>query len=297
MIDEFAVGQETWPWLSEWLAGHGREGERVLDDARLMEDLGLDSLELLELRLAAEESFGAPMGEERALQIHTVADLRAWAEAQEGPARPLSRNGNVTLAPPPADTAERPVAAAAPMQSGRVRLRPIAGEDYEYLFNLSWHPDVAWRWEREPARSLEFFAQQVAVEPAHHFIVEGRETGEPIGWTSAWKLEPNSGYAYIGMIMDPAYVATGLGAEASVLFVNWIFTNFSYRKLYSEALDYTVESFQSSVGRFFHEEGVLRAHEYYQGRYWDLHILALYRDDWTRIAPAQLAALRAHDDA
>jgi hypothetical protein len=43
----------------------------------------------------------------------------------------------------------------------------------------------------------------------------------------------------------------------------------------------------------FREEGCLRDHEFYQGRYWDLHIAAVYRTDWERGAIARLLARRA----
>ena len=44
------------------------------------------------------------------------------------------------------------------------------------------------------------------------------------------------------------------------------------------------ELFRSGLGRFFQEEGRLRDHSFWNGRYVDLMILAVYRPTWEREA-------------
>jgi hypothetical protein len=62
-------------------------------------------------------------------------------------------------------------------------------------------------------------------------------------------------------------------------------------------LAFTWGAVASGVERVFREEGCLRDHEFYQGRYWDLHIAAVYRTDWERGAIARLLARRGSRDS
>jgi len=73
---------------------------------------------------------------------------------------------------------------------------------------------------------------------------------------------------------------SGLGIEALGLFINYLFDTFPLRKLYGEVPGFNLESFVSARGRIFREEGRQRDHEWMFGRYWDLVIVAVWRDDW-----------------
>jgi RimJ/RimL family protein N-acetyltransferase len=67
-----------------------------------------------------------------------------------------------------------------------------------------------------------------------------------------------------------------------LLFVNFLFEEFGFIKIYSDVIDYNLDAFRSVVGRWMEHEGVLRDHERHRGRRWDLHILSLWRDRFER---------------
>ena len=56
----------------------GVEVSEVLPDARLQEDLGADSLELVELLMALEDEFDIEVPEEVAESITTIADVEHY---------------------------------------------------------------------------------------------------------------------------------------------------------------------------------------------------------------------------
>ncbi len=58
----------------------GVEEEKVTLDARFREDLGADSLDLVELVMAFEEEFGGTISDEDAQQIKTVGDALRFIE-------------------------------------------------------------------------------------------------------------------------------------------------------------------------------------------------------------------------
>lgn len=60
----------------------GVEPEKVTMDARFREDLGADSLDLVELVMAFEEEFGGTISDEEAQQIKTVGDAIRYIETR-----------------------------------------------------------------------------------------------------------------------------------------------------------------------------------------------------------------------
>jgi hypothetical protein len=79
--------------------------------------------------------------------------------------------------------------------------------------------------------------------------------------------------------------------EGGYLFLSFVFRNWNLRKLYAEVPGFTWEQFKTGHGAFFHVEGVLRDHEFFDGRLWDHRIVALYRDEWEQDAVPLLARL------
>ena len=59
----------------------GVEADKVTEDASFIDDLGADSLDIVELVMAFEEEFGVEIPDDAAEQILTVKDAIAFIEA------------------------------------------------------------------------------------------------------------------------------------------------------------------------------------------------------------------------
>jgi RimJ/RimL family protein N-acetyltransferase len=167
--------------------------------------------------------------------------------------------------------------------SGRsIRLRPARPSDVEPLFELTTDPEV-WHRANHRASSIPSYAKfsnQFQFDSGHGFIIESLTQAELVGWVSAYGEDEIAAYAYADVIVSPDYFDTGAGVEAFGLFVNYLFQCKNYRKVYIEAVDFTLHTYSSGLRRFFVEEGRLRDHEYLYGRYWDRYVFAVYRDTW-----------------
>lgn len=59
----------------------GIKPERITEKSRILEDLGADSLDLVELLMTLEDEFNVNVSDEDALKLKTVADIVKIIEA------------------------------------------------------------------------------------------------------------------------------------------------------------------------------------------------------------------------
>lgn len=62
----------------------GVEAEKVVPEASFIDDLGADSLDIVELVMAFEEEFGVEIPDDAAEKIATVGDAISYIEANKG---------------------------------------------------------------------------------------------------------------------------------------------------------------------------------------------------------------------
>jgi acyl carrier protein len=62
----------------------GVESEKVTEDASFIDDLGADSLDIVELVMAFEEEFGVEIPDDAAEKISTVSDAIKYIEENKG---------------------------------------------------------------------------------------------------------------------------------------------------------------------------------------------------------------------
>lgn len=59
------------------------EKARLVPNARLIEDLGADSLDMVEMLMLVEEEFGISIPDEDAVNLKTVEDIIKYIEAKK----------------------------------------------------------------------------------------------------------------------------------------------------------------------------------------------------------------------
>ncbi|HIP42963.1 MAG TPA: acyl carrier protein [Aquifex aeolicus] len=62
----------------------GVEKEKITPEAKFIEDLGADSLDVVELIMAFEEEFGIEIPDEDAEKMQTVGDVMAYLKEKVG---------------------------------------------------------------------------------------------------------------------------------------------------------------------------------------------------------------------
>jgi len=167
----------------------------------------------------------------------------------------------------------------------RASLRPVFPADYDWLYEISCSPAIGYRWRNRGATpSPEAFVESLWRGVLAQFMIERNDDREAIGNVFAYNADLRNGHASVGVMVNPDVSGRGWGLEGAGLFVDYVFKVWNLRKIYAEAPGFNFEQFRSGAGRLFREEGLLRNHDYYDGRYWDLHILAIDRSDWQTLA-------------
>jgi len=90
MPESPANSKELLPQVQAIIAEQlGVAADKVVPEARFIEDLGADSLDTVELVMALEEKFGIEISDDEAEQLKTVGDLLRYLEKLPGrPVKP-----------------------------------------------------------------------------------------------------------------------------------------------------------------------------------------------------------------
>jgi RimJ/RimL family protein N-acetyltransferase len=173
------------------------------------------------------------------------------------------------------------VATPPPLTAHRVGLRAMDSDDLGFLYELATAQEVGFRWRfRGFIPSYETFVHSLTHDVLAQFLVVHPETGRRLGYVVAYRTDPRNGYTHIGIVMIPPLIGKGVGAEALILFVNYLFDTWNLRKIYAEIPEFNYGTVASGSGRLFQEEAKLRDHIFYGGKYWDQYVVAIYREAW-----------------
>ncbi len=172
---------------------------------------------------------------------------------------------------------------ATTVQGRLVSLRPISREDYPQLF--------AWRSSFDTIHMLNFRRRLSSYEEFIRelegmlpnviiHVVETRSAREPIGYVLAHSINPWDGWLAVGMYVEPSRRLTGLGAEAALLGMDFLFRIYPLRKIVTEVYDFAEPIQRMLISMGFEEVGFLPDHFWYEDQSWGLHQMMLTRERW-----------------
>lgn len=160
-----------------------------------------------------------------------------------------------------------------------VRLIPLTPEHYGFVRELVVNDPSGFH-ALFPARvpEQEAFADRLLSLVASCFVVESVNRRRPVGVAYLHQWSGQHGIADFQVTMVPSFRNTGVGVEAGHLFVDHVFRSFNIRKLYLPVTSCQRRTVRSAIGGVLQEEGRLRDHSYFAGRWHDQHILTITRD-------------------
>jgi RimJ/RimL family protein N-acetyltransferase len=88
----------------------------------------------------------------------------------------------------------------------------------------------------------EEFPQEFQADSNGHYhifmLIEHQRSSQIIGFIYSYDPQFVDGHCYLAVFIDRDWRKRGYGAEATCLFLNYLFTYFSFRKVYADTYSY-----------------------------------------------------------
>lgn len=114
----------------------------------------------------------------------------------------------------------------------------------------------------------------------HEFFLIEDENDIIAGIIYSYKFSPENGHCNVSIYIRPEYQGSGLGASAGLLFLDFLFRNYSLRRVNTEIYAYNKQSLDSQKSCGFEITGEIPEYRYYDGSYHDLILMTIRRGDF-----------------
>lgn len=159
-------------------------------------------------------------------------------------------------------------------ETRRVALRQAGAKDATEIY------DILFRLGRGELPMIDRYVEAFGQGLSACFLVQRKDTEATVGVVTLADL------ALAGHVRAEVSLAAGQPAEvrtdAHALAVNFAFAMWRVRKVYLHATEEGAEAFgfDGEHEPLVRREAVLPDYVYFHGRLWDVHVSAVYRDDW-----------------
>lgn len=158
-------------------------------------------------------------------------------------------------------------------------LRPISKADYDFIYDCQTDlRNLHLWWEEKDLLTYEAFVDdfQKKLRRFIHTFCIAEYKGTPIGFIYNYNTNFVDQYTYICVYLKPEATAQGLGKIVAYQFGQFLYKQYGFRKVYAEIKGYNEPSLKIVKRNGFEEEGRLKNHCWFDGRFWDMYIYALY---------------------
>jgi RimJ/RimL family protein N-acetyltransferase len=177
------------------------------------------------------------------------------------------------------------------LELGRIALAPVTPDTHQFLYYLATTRN-GWRWRyRGVTPQYETFVNQLHADVLSHFVVLLKEPLERIGYVVAYSPDFRSQHAYYGTVFAEQHVGHGLGAEATLAFIQFVFATWPMRRIYTELPEFNADGMTERATSFLDLDATLRDYHFFAGRYWDQYIYSFSREAWAKRYEDELSQL------
>jgi RimJ/RimL family protein N-acetyltransferase len=164
-------------------------------------------------------------------------------------------------------------------------LRPVVPEDWRFLYDLSNQPSIGVTWRYSGAHvSPEEFQASMWSDVLAQFIITAVDNPDPLGVAAVRSPDFRNHHAHFAGALAPHCMGSGWPLEGMLLFLDYVFATWPFRRLYFESIDYIADRYGSFAERYMQLEGRLEEHMFRGGSYRDLLIYSLTREQFDVLA-------------
>lgn len=169
------------------------------------------------------------------------------------------------------------------IRTSQVILRSLEPGDSQWLFDLYVSEEIGFRWDLEgQIPTYEEFIRSDGFLHAYilKFAIVDVQSDAPIGVALAGQVDERSNTIQYGTCLMPNVIGRGKGIVATTILCHYLFDWLCFRKIYSYSVDFNYFRFFKRLGLHMRVEACLKEQRYFQGRYWDVRIFSMLREEW-----------------
>jgi len=172
----------------------------------------------------------------------------------------------------------------------RVFLRPAEKSDLQVF--VRWFADaemsgfLGMRAPFSEAMEEQWFTRAVEQQGKehYHFVMCRLDDGQPIGTISLFHIDGVNGTAGVGIsIGEKSLWGKGYGTDAMNALLDFSFGELRLERIWLDVYDFNVRARRSYEKSGFVAEGMQRHAHYSRGKYQDVLLMAILRDDWSAL--------------
>ena len=172
----------------------------------------------------------------------------------------------------------------------RVFLRPAEKDDVKTF--VRWFADaemssfLGMRAPFSEAMEEQWFTRAVEQQGKDHFhfVMCRLDTSEPIGTISLFEVDLTNGSAGVGIsIGEKTLWGKGYGTDAMNALLDFGFGQLRLERIWLEVYDYNERARKSYEKSGYVVEGTLRHSNYRAGKFHDVQLMAILRDEWSAL--------------
>jgi len=171
------------------------------------------------------------------------------------------------------------------LETANLHLRALHAGDVEAVFRLFANDEVTRSYDFDSFTSVAQAADLIARQSARFALGEGirwgitqRNTDVVIG-TIGLMVDQNNATGGLGYDLARPYWRLGIMSEALAIVIRFGFRTVNLNRLEALVMPGNIASLKLLAKLGFTEEGLLRQHRYFKGRYQDLISLSLLRQE------------------
>ncbi len=114
----------------------------------------------------------------------------------------------------------------------------------------------------------------------HDFFMVEPSNGQTIGFTFTYDFSLSNGHCKYTLCLFKEYQKTGFGVAAAIQMMKHLFRIYPLRQIYISVYDYNADSLSANLKGGFEEVGIYPEYRYFNGAYFDLHVLRMTREQF-----------------
>lgn len=174
------------------------------------------------------------------------------------------------------------------LRTERLILREFEPEDWRAMHAYQNDPRYLRFYDRDsmsPADSQALVTVFLAFRDEHprsktQLAITVADTGELIGNVGVRRDAAGHPVADVGYELSPEHWGRGYATEAALAMRDWAFTNHDLSRLHAHCIAENTASANVLEKLGMMREGLLRDHVFHKGRFWDVMLYGLLREEW-----------------